>query len=254
MERDRARLPATDRPRPFRFENLGSWARLDDGDVFSKCPPRNAIRTITATQAAIKSPCPQTKIWNHPRHESWSAVASHWEIAAFSLVPRSSARGGGVPPRVPPAPWIEDFWPPVVRPAISTPIGWGTCRQGRVSALRGLQRGLLRRGLAARLLPVVATAPSSGQSYGSIPLPVGGAHADGRQEVRRVRWPSTADLRGRVAGAIGENEAFLLQPSRKPEPERVKGCARLAPRPVLRYRDVRDARRLDSALPTRRMR
>ena len=31
---DRARLSATDRPVEFRFENLGSWARLDDGDIF----------------------------------------------------------------------------------------------------------------------------------------------------------------------------------------------------------------------------
>src|SRR5262245_34742085 len=32
MEDYRARLGATDRPAPFRIENLGSWASLDDGD------------------------------------------------------------------------------------------------------------------------------------------------------------------------------------------------------------------------------
>jgi hypothetical protein len=33
MEVYRARLIATDRPPPFRLENLGSWGRLDDGDA-----------------------------------------------------------------------------------------------------------------------------------------------------------------------------------------------------------------------------
>jgi predicted nucleic acid-binding protein len=33
MEGDRARLSATDRPPQFRIEDLGSWARLDDGDA-----------------------------------------------------------------------------------------------------------------------------------------------------------------------------------------------------------------------------
>jgi hypothetical protein len=33
MEGYRERLIATDRPRPFRIENLGSWASLDDGDA-----------------------------------------------------------------------------------------------------------------------------------------------------------------------------------------------------------------------------
>jgi hypothetical protein len=46
MGGDGARLIATDRPPPFRIENLGSWARLDD---------RDAMVTITCATPWLQS-------------------------------------------------------------------------------------------------------------------------------------------------------------------------------------------------------
>src|SRR5262245_7509037 len=50
MEGYLARLIATDRPPAFRLENLGSWARLDDGDVF-----------VNARHATLSEPSLQCK-------------------------------------------------------------------------------------------------------------------------------------------------------------------------------------------------
>src|SRR5262245_29693551 len=97
MEGDRARLSVTDRPAPFRIENLGSWARLDDGDAHVNSP-RNVIRTRLPAQARISPPSRPTTIWNYMRHFRRCDAASRSRTGAFPVRRRLLDAGTGLPP------------------------------------------------------------------------------------------------------------------------------------------------------------
>jgi len=85
MEDDPARLSVTDRPAPFRFENLGSWASLDDGDAFaSACHVTlsgHAVQRKLQSVAGIRR-----KIWEHMRHQpdrvhrKWSSDQTVFDV------------------------------------------------------------------------------------------------------------------------------------------------------------------------------
>src|SRR5262245_8636156 len=111
MECDWARLSATGRPVPFRIENLGSWASLDDGDV-----------SANARHATLSGPIFQRK--RQSRVDSTDENLESRNRITHVVMERSSLQhrpifcsqidGGGVPPELPPVLRTREIWDAVV--------------------------------------------------------------------------------------------------------------------------------------------
>jgi hypothetical protein len=135
----------TDGTTPDQFENLGSWASLDDGDVSVsarhttlsgpslQCKRQSSLRVVRAKSGI-------TRATNHGVH---SQVIGRFHLSAASVDPRLVWRG--VPLRVPPAPRIQGLLASSGATSDLHP-NWLGDVQGRVSALRGATTLLVESG------------------------------------------------------------------------------------------------------------